>query len=91
MTGFTYYVNNTFIKYVPGNFENNYLLVNSTDGLAAIAAGFIYQYIDNAKLLFFTYSTISALAGLCLLFVVDDENPDWTIPLYVSINRAGII
>ena len=42
VTAFSYYVNNTFIKYVPGNFEDNYLFVNCTDVLAAFMSGLIY-------------------------------------------------
>lgn len=91
VTAFTYFVNNSFIKYVPGNFEDNYLLVNSTDVLAAMVSGLVYYYFDNPRLLFFTNSAIAALAGACLLFLVDEENPGWTVPLYVSVNRAGII
>ena len=30
------------------------------------------------------------MAGVCLLFIVDNDNPDWRVPYFVSLMRAGI-
>ena len=71
VTAFSYYLNNTFIKYVPGSFEDNYLMVNFTDALAALVSGYVFQYMDKPRLLFFTYSAIGVFAGSYYLVFSD--------------------
>ena len=91
ITTFTYYLNNTFIKYVPGNFEDNYLAVSTTDILVSLIAGYLYHKFSNPRLLFFAYSVIAALSMACMVFFVDTEHPNWTVLVYISLNRAGVI
>ena len=91
VTSYTYFVNNTFIKYMPGQFEDTYLMVNIVDVLGTLIAALVYTRFDYPKYLFFTYSTIAALGGLALLFLIDEENPSGMAPLFICSNRVGII
>ena len=90
ITTFSHYLNNTFIKYVPGDFEANYLAVTTTDIWMSLLAGYLYNNFSNPRLLFFAYSAIAALSMACLVFFVDTNNPNWTVLVYISLNRAGI-
>mmetsp|Transcript_37141 Transcript_37141/g.45344 ORF Transcript_37141/g.45344 Transcript_37141/m.45344 type:complete len:167 (-) Transcript_37141:180-680(-) len=90
IAAFSFYVNNTFIKYVPGNFENNILVMTSTDIGAAFLAGLISKRY-TAKSLFFYYSMLSFAASLLMLLLVSKEQPNWTVPIYVGLARAGVV
>ena len=37
VTAFTFYLNNTFVKYMPGNFEDNFLAVVTSDIFVTLA------------------------------------------------------
>jgi len=91
ITAFSFYLNNTFIKYVPGNFEDNYLAVSTTDIFVSLTAGYMYYNIPNPKVLFFAYSVVAALSMACMVLFVDHKHPNWTVPVYISLNRAGVI
>ena len=91
VTAFTFYENISFIKYVPGDFENNYLIVSCVDVIGALVAGWIYQVINKPRLLFFTYSAIAAISSIYLIFETEGDEHSWALPINLGINRAGII
>jgi len=90
IAAFSFYTNNTFIKYVPGNFENNVLVMTSTDIIASLSAGALLGHF-SAKNLFASYATMSAFAGASILMFVDPATPTWYVPFLVGLSRFGVV
>ena len=87
--GFNYYLCNLMVKYFPGNFQYNMMVMFTADIVAAAFAGTFVSYIEPRKL-FFTYTLMSAMAGICMIFLIDKENPNWTVPVIVGFARLGV-
>ena len=86
---FSYFLCNLMIKYIPGDFQINTLVMFCADMVAAVTTGFLLSNFSATRLFFF-YFLLSGLAGACMIFTVDKENPNWSVPLLVSFARFGI-
>ena len=91
VTTFTFYINNTFVKYMPGNFEENFLRVVTGDMIVTLVCSQIYQFVHSPKILIFAASAISATAMTCIVIFVDYKNPDWKVLVFAGLARAGIV
>ena len=89
VSAFNFFLCNLMIKYIPGNFQNNMLVMTSTDILGSLVAGILLAYYSPKKL-FCSYYLLGGLAGLCMVFLVDKENPNWTVPMLVGLARIGV-
>ena len=87
---FTYYLCNLMIKYIPGDFQYNTLFMFSADIFAALSSRLLLTFFTPKKL-FSTYFFLSGLAGACLVLLVDKENPNFMVPIFVALARIGII
>ena len=65
------------------------MVLSSTDLVAALAAGTLLKMFEARKLLFI-YATVSAVAGFGMLFLVDQENPTFIVPVLVAMARIGV-
>ena len=66
VAAFSWYVNNLFIKYIPGDFEDNVIVMTSMDLVSAALGGYISEKFGTRQL-FFAFGAISATAFLFLV------------------------
>ena len=86
---FNYYMIGLQVKYLPGIFETNVLLMY----LADIPANFLAGYLPSklgAKTIFLTAFAVQVFAGLAIVFFVDPVNPTWKLPVLLSLARLGV-
>ena len=65
------------------------LVMFCADIVAALTAGALLQYFTPKKLFFF-YFLIAGIAGACMIFYIDKENPNQLVLLLVGLSRLGI-
>ena len=91
ITGFSYYINNTFLKQIPGDFEINTLIANWAEILAVPVSTALFYNGISVKKLFFSYSLIVAVSGLGKIFFVDQEDPGMQMFFLVGLGRGGVM
>ena len=91
VTSFSFYCCNLLIKYIPGDFENNAIVMSGTDILSPTLAGvLIGNFSFSAKRLFILFSLTTALCTTAMIVTVDDEDANWTAPALIGLARSGM-
>ena len=91
VTGVCFYINNSFLKRIPGDFQLNTLVANCADIVAIPLATWLFMKGSSIKALLFTYSIFVALAGLCMIMFLEQDEPSMAGLAYVAVNRGGIV
>ena len=67
VTGVCFYINNSFLKRIPGDFQLNTLVANCADLVMIPFSTWLFMKGNSIKALLFTYSIFVAAAGLCMI------------------------
>ena len=71
---FNYYMTNSLVKYFPGDFNKNNLVMFASDILGVLLAGWLCNKW-TPKFLFSFFIGIQIVSGLNILLFTDHENP----------------
>lgn len=86
---FNYYMINLQVKYFPGNFTVNMIVMFGTDIPAAILAGYFIPRFQ-AKILFVVFFALQSFAGMAILLGMGaSTSQSWVFPALVAIGRFG--
>lgn len=85
---FNFYMVNFQVKYFPGSFEVNTLVMTASDLPATILAG-ILTYNFSPRRVYVLFAGLASIAGLGILFLVDGDNPGYKLPVLCSCARVG--
>ena len=80
---------NLQVKYFPGNFETNNMVMFSSDILASLLTGYLVK-IFRTKVVFAIFFGLQIFGGLSILFLIDPVNPGFLFPIIVAITRMGV-
>ena len=86
---FNYFMINLQVKYFPGVFEINMIVMFSTDIPASLFAGYLITVL-RAKVVFMTFFALQAVAGLCILLFTNAQDPGVAFPLLIAAARVGV-
>ena len=87
---FNFFMINLQVKYFPGSFEQNMLVMTMSDMPACALAGFMVVYY-RPKTIFVVFNLLASFAGLSMIFLIDPKYPGFHFPLLVSGARVGTI
>ena len=76
------------VKNIPGDFETNNLFLNLSGIPASLLAGYLCFKL-SARALFFNGFCLQVFAGLAIVFLVQPNDPTWTLPALLSAARIG--
>lgn len=82
-----YYLISFLLKYVPGNIFMNTVVSNSSEIVATILAGFVYE-IFGSKIAFSISFSLSAIGGLLIALTSADNT--YLIAFFVLLAKFGI-
>lgn len=88
-SAFNFFMIGLQVKYFPGNFAHNMLIMTSVDIPACLLAGYLVPRF-KAKSIFIAFFALQTFAGLSILFAVDSANPGWTFLISVALAKFGV-
>ena len=87
---FNYYMINFQVKYFPGDFGVNTIVMFGSDIPFCIMTGFMISFF-RAKVVFLMFYVLQIIAGLSILFLVNPNEPGVIFPALVSCARGGVL
>ena len=85
---FAYYMIGLYVKYIPGNIYVNSIASGSSDLVANLVAGLVYEKL-GIKLTFVVLFALSLVGGICLI-VFGTDSGSLMIGLFVILAKFGI-
>ena len=87
---FSYYMINLKVKYFPGDFNINVMMLNVSDMIAYCIGGYLLRF-SRAKIIFSCFFVMSALAGICIIMMSErSEEVGTSFVMLVILCRLGI-
>ena len=87
---FNYYMINLQVKYFPGEFSINMMVMTASDIPACLLAGYLVTKFSPRRV-FIIFFTLQSLAGISILTFISVSNPGWTFPTLVGCARLGAV
>jgi len=81
---------NLQVKYFPGDFATNMMVLTGSDIPATLLAGYLVNHY-KPKTIFVMFFSLQSAAGMTILLFISSSNPGWMFPALVACARVGVV